>query len=119
MAPAGAAQKMYGAQKYDKAREERIAGTIAGVEEHHGPGGACGIHLMVRMETGSIEVHVAPKEYLEQEGVTFKTGESINVTGARASFEGQEVIVARLIRVDGRLFSVRDSEGRPLWRDGA
>jgi hypothetical protein len=106
---------MYGAQKYDKAQEVKITGTIVGVEEHRGAGGASGVHLRVKTDAETIEVHVAPTAFVAREGVTFKIGDAITVTGARAKWEDEDVLVVRQVQMGDRIFAVRDSEGKPLW----
>jgi DNA/RNA endonuclease YhcR with UshA esterase domain len=116
---ARAPQKMYGADRYDTKKEVTLTGTITVSEEHRGPGGAAGIHLRLKTDTDTIEIHVGPKAYLAREGVTFKVGETVTVLGARTTFEGENVIVAREIRTAAQLITLRDESGRPRWAGGA
>jgi hypothetical protein len=39
----------------------------------------------------------------------------VQVTGARAEVDGQPVLLARTITVDGLTLMLRDIQGQPVW----
>lgn len=104
-----------GMPRYDTAREVTLKGIITKVETHMGRMGWDGTHLVVRFETEILTVHVGPSSYLAQQGFSFAVGEQIEVTGARISFEGSDVLIAREIKKGETTLTLRNSQGIPGW----
>jgi len=74
--------------------------------------------LVLRTDQGSLEVHLAPAWYLQQQNITLKAGDPLEVTGSQVTLENKPIIIAREITVDGRVLKLRDEQGLPLWRRG-
>jgi hypothetical protein len=53
--------------------------------------------------------------WLDAKQASFRTGERVEIVGARWDRGTSEAIVAREIRTAAQTVVVRDSEGRPLW----
>lgn len=111
--PAGLAQNSKTGPKYDTAGEVKIKGVIEEVREQ--PGEYEGTHLLVKTDTASVLVHVAPADFLKEIDTTFKKGDQVEVVGCKASGSAQEEILAREITVGSNTFTLRDDKGIPIW----
>ena len=60
-------------------------------------------------------MYFGPKDFVNIFGVTFKAGEEIEVSGAKAQFEGDELILGREIRIGCVTLILRDESGWPNW----
>jgi len=74
--------------------------------------------LVLKTDQGSLPVHVGPYLYLRQQGITFKVGDPLEVTGSQVTLQGKPAIIAREVKVDGKTLKLRDEQGLPLWRGG-
>ena len=92
--------------KYDTTNEIKIKGVVEEVREV--PGNFEGTHLVVKTETTTVLVHVAP---------AFAKGDQVQVTGSKSqSTSGAvEEILAREITVGTNTVTLRDDKGVPVW----
>ncbi|MGA3318278.1 MAG: hypothetical protein ABSC64_17790 [Candidatus Korobacteraceae bacterium] len=99
--------------KYDTANEVKIKGVIVEVREV--PGEFEGLYLVVKTETKTVLVHVAPSEFLKEIDTSFNKGDQVEVVGAKAPDAPDEEILAREI-IDGtNTATLRDDKGIPIW----
>jgi len=103
--------------RYDGSTETTITGTVEDVL-HPQMGRMNGTHLLVKTETGTIEVHVGPSNFVTNAGFTFAKGDSIQVLGSKKTIDGKEAVIAREVTRDGKTLTLRDKTGRPLWARG-
>lgn len=77
-----------------------------------------------RLEGQTVLVNLGPAEFLKNKGIELKQGGKLKVTGLVAmrgqpdqpnQQEGQTVIVAREVRMDGKSVILRSNQGRPAW----
>jgi hypothetical protein len=103
--------------KYDAASEVKIKGVVEEVREV--PGNFEGTHLVVKTETATVLVHVAPAAFLKEIDTSFAKGDQVQVTGAKApnSTGPEEEILAREITVGTNTVTLRDDKGVPVWAD--
>jgi hypothetical protein len=104
-----------GVPRYDTSTDVTMKGTVEKVESQMATTGWNGTHLVVRFEAETLTVHVGPSSYLAQKGFSFAAGDQIEVTGSKIKFEGSDVIVAREIKRDDKLLTLRDRQGIPSW----
>jgi hypothetical protein len=123
-----------GGMMYDRATETTVTGTVTEVKtlteaammggrmaESGAPGrmmGAApmiGVHLMVTLASGPVEVHLGPQTFLTEQKYTFAVNDRITITGSRMNQGGTEAILARQIRRGDSTMTFRDETGRPLW----
>jgi predicted FMN-binding regulatory protein PaiB len=77
---------------------------------------ASGIQIQVQTDaTMSMPIHVGPEWYLERQEIALHEYEAVHVTGALAEVDGQAVLLARAITVDGYTLLLRDAQGQPVW----
>lgn len=112
--PAAAGQKVKDTgPKYDVANEVKIKGVIEDVTEV--PGNFQGTHLIVKTDTGTVTVCVAPAAFLKEMDTSFKKGDEVVVTGAKALNAADAQILAREITVGTNTTTLRDDKGVPVW----
>jgi len=107
--------QMHGMPRYDTATEVTLRGTITKVETHMGSMGWNGTHLVVSFDAETLNVHVGPSKYLDQQEFSFAPGQQIEVTGSRIKFEGSDVLIAREIKSGEKVLRLRDSQEFPVW----
>ena len=104
------------APKYNAATEVKVEGVVQEVRQFWCPvNGDEGTHLMLGTDTGILEVHVAPRRFLQGNGLTFSKGDQIAVVGSTITYEGHDAIIARKIIRGDQTFAFRQPDGRPLW----
>jgi DNA/RNA endonuclease YhcR with UshA esterase domain len=99
--------------KYDVANEVKIKGVIEDIREV--PGDFEGTHLVVRTDTGTVLVHLAPADFLKEIDSTFKKGDEVQVVGCKAPNTSENEIMAREITVGTNTTTLRDDKGIPVW----
>jgi hypothetical protein len=101
---------------YNSATELKIDGVIAQLQQYWCPiNGDEGTHFLLNTGNGILEVHVAPRRFLEGNGVHFSQGDQISVVGSMVTYQGHEAMIARKITRGDQTFAVRQPDGRPLW----
>jgi DNA/RNA endonuclease YhcR with UshA esterase domain len=104
------------APKYSAATEVTVKGVVQEVRQFWCPvNGDEGTHLMLKTDTGILEVHVAPRRFLHGNGVSFSQGDQIAVVGSMVIYEGHDAMIAREITRGDQTFAFRQPGGRPLW----
>ena len=105
-----------GGGNYNPATETTVNGTVESVKNVPSPGrGGGGLHLILAVATGPIEVHVGPASFVSSKNVTFANGDTLTVVGSKVTMEGQEVVIAREIKKGDQVLTLRDAKGFPLW----
>ncbi len=99
--------------KYDVKNEVKIKGVIEEVRQVPGP--SEGTHLVVKTETKTVLVHVAPGDFLKDIDTTFNKGEQVEIIGCKAPDGPEEEILAREITVGQNTTTLRDDKGIPVW----
>jgi hypothetical protein len=99
--------------KYDVKNEVKVKGVIEEIREVPGP--FEGTHLVVKTESKTVLVHVAPAGFLKEIDTAFNKGEQIEVVGCKAQDAPEEEILAREITVGQNTTTLRDEKGVPVW----
>ena len=119
IAQRGRGQDPRGVGNYDPTTETTISGIVMEVVTVPGPAeGPGGLHLMLRADAGVREVHVGPVTFLSDQGFEFAVGDAITVVGSSVTLAGEEAVIAREIRKDDTVLTLRNAEGVPLWARG-
>jgi len=104
------------APRYNAATEVKVEGIVQDVQQYWCPiNGDEGTHLMVKTDTGTLEVHVAPRRFLQGNGISFRAGDQVAVLGSMVIYQGHDAMIARQISLGDQSFAVRQSDGRPVW----
>ncbi len=99
--------------KYDLTSEVKIKGVVDDIREV--PGAFEGTQLVVKTDTGTVVVHLAPGEFLKEIDSSFKKGDEVQVVGAKAPNTDGTEILAREITVGTNTTTLRDDKGIPVW----
>jgi hypothetical protein len=101
------------APKYDLHTETTVKGTV---EELKVPQKGNEIaHLMVKSGSGTIDVYLCPKSFLEDMGLSFSKGEEIAVTGSKIKQDDVDLVLARAVEKGNDTVTLRDNKGAPVW----
>src|SRR4029079_12648692 len=107
---------MRGGGNYNPATETTLTGTVDSVNNMPSSGrGGGGLHLILALPTGQIELQVGPPSLVSSKSVTFTKGDALTVVGSKVTMAGQEVVIAREIQKGDQVLTLRDAKGFPLW----
>jgi len=106
--------------RYDTATNVDFMVVVADVKEVTVGNPLSGMHLIVRPESAkgnseTIDVYVAPDDYLKDFGCKFAKGDRIQVKGSRVKFNGGPAVLAREVRLEATTVYLRDDHGVPYW----
>lgn len=107
-----------GMPNYDPKTETTISGIVDDVQQHSGRHGWTGIHLIVKADTGTVEVHVGPSTYISQQKFSFAKGDQVQVVGSMVKLNNTDALLAREITKDGKTLTLRNAQGIPQWSGG-
>lgn len=99
--------------KYDVKNEIKIKGVIEEIREV--PGAFEGTRLVVKTDSKTVLVHVAPAAFLKEMDTSFNKGEQVEVLGCKAPDAPEEELLAREITVGQNTTTLRDDKGIPVW----
>lgn len=100
--------------RYDPATEATFHGKAEDVKDVSGTPG--GVHVQLKTETGTFDVHVGPAFYLRSKEFEILKGDVLDVTGSKLKIEEKDAILARTITKNGKTLELRDKTGLPLWQ---
>ena len=102
--------------QFDAKREVRLSGRIQEVKVYSCPvTGTVGTHLELQTSEGPIEVHVAGARFLQQYGIRFDVGQTVEMIGVKGTFDGRSAFLPRIIMISNDTYYLRDKTGQPLW----
>lgn len=101
---------------YDVASQKILTGTVVEVQDHVCPvTGTMGSHITVRHAGGTIEVHLAPANFLKQYEIIISKGSQVQIEGSMTTVDGKPAMLAKIV-TDGYItYAFRDAQGKPLW----
>jgi hypothetical protein len=110
------AQKVSGAQQGTQTNTGTyVQGTVQKVFETTCGRGGNGTHLTLQAKDQTYDVRVGPSYFVTRNGFEFSKGDQIEVTGQEMSFNGDRTIIAQKITKKGKILTLRDTDGFPLW----
>lgn len=101
------------APEYDPKAEVTIKGVVEDFHESKTRGDHPGLHLVVKTETETIEVHACPLRFMKDLEFSIDKGDTVTVIGSRPG--GGEVLVAREVQKGQTSLILRDKDGTPVW----
>jgi hypothetical protein len=101
---------------YNPAAVETISGTVESVNKITPMKGMySGIHLIVKTEKESVDVHLGPEWYIERLDTKIQKGDMIEVKGSRVTIAGKPAIIAAEVKKGDNVLVLRDTNGIPAW----
>jgi hypothetical protein len=74
-----------------------------------------GVEILLMTKEGPLPVHLGPAWYLDRQQTRIKTGEKVSVRGARSKMNGQDVLIAEIVKRGGQNMRLRNENGHPVW----
>lgn len=103
-------------QLYDVSSVVTLSGEIESISEFvPGKRMTNGVHLRLRTEQETLDVHLGPLWFIENQDVTLAAKEQIEVTGSRVTYEGAPALLAAEVRKGEELLVLRSERGHPVW----
>ncbi len=104
------------AMKYNAKTEVTVSGTIEDIKSGSSSGSSSAPEsVMLKTETGNINVDLAPADYWNKNGFALTKGASIEVTGSKAQSGNSTVVLARTVKEGEKSVALRNAEGVPAW----
>jgi len=93
--------------------EVTIKGVVEDFHESKMRGDHPGLHVILKTETETVEVHACPVRFMSELEFKIEKGDTLTVVGSRPEAGG--VVVAREITKGQTSLTVRDKKGEPVW----
>lgn len=105
-----------GSPPYDVKSEVVVRGKVVAVTVQPDWMGKNGVNVSLQTE-GAVTVHVdtAPAEFLQMLDFAIANGDDLAVTGVWSHWDGNRVLLARILTRQRVAVSVRDPAGKPVW----
>jgi len=112
----GWAANQYG-RYYNVQTVETIQGEVVAVDQVCAGRGRynCGIHVTLETEGERLSVHLGPVWFIDTQTPKIVTGDQIEVTGSRITYEGAPALIAATVKKGDSVLTLRDSMGYPRW----
>jgi hypothetical protein len=107
--------------RYDTSTELTLRGTIEEVREVADATrgrSATGLHLVVKTEKETIEVHLGPATFIAEQKMSLNQGDAVEIVGSRVKLAAGDAVIAREIRKGTQTVTLRDDKGIPKWSRG-
>jgi hypothetical protein len=101
------------APEYDVNAEVTVRGEVTEIHESRLATDHPGLHLILKTETETVEVHACPARFLRELEFAIEIGDKLSVIGSRR--KGATVMVAREITKGQLSLILRDKTGAPNW----
>jgi hypothetical protein len=101
---------------YDPKTVETVRGRIVAVERVFPMRGmSAGVHVRLRTTAGVLDIHLGPAWFIDNQEITLKNGEDIEVRGSRVVVAGGPAIIAAEVTRGDDVLHLRDELGFPAW----
>jgi hypothetical protein len=101
------------APEYDVKAEVTIKGVVEDFHESKMSGDHPGLHLILKTDTETVEVHACPVRFLSELEFVLEKGDTVTIVGSRPEAGG--LVVAREITKGQTSLILRDKTGAPVW----
>ena len=104
------AQAKSAGPKYDVSKEVTVKGTVQEVRQMPQDNVT---ELVVKSGAKTVQVYLAPAEFLKEIDCWIKEGDEVEVVGAKAA--DSDEILARAVTFGNNTMTLRDPKGVPIW----
>ncbi len=102
---------------YNPATMVEMQGTITAVRQVPAGGALEGVHLTLKSKTSTVDVYLAPADFLKIFKTNFAVGYDVRVLGSKVSFGNTDVILANEVNIGVTSIILRDGSGAPVWQN--
>ncbi len=99
---------------YDVTREVTLSGTIASVLTRAPARTLPGPHVILTTASGEVDASLGRWGLRGKGAPVMSAGQPIEVTGVMKTIRNQEVFVARIVKLGGKAYEVRNQHGFPV-----
>lgn len=101
---------------YDSNSVETISGEVVSVDTFTPMGGMSGgMNLRLKADDETVDVHLGPAWYLQNQDISIEPKDKIEVKGSKVDFNGQFVLMAAQVKKGDATLMLRDESGFPVW----
>lgn len=101
---------------YNVKTELNFSGTIAKVRDLPAGNALAGIYVTIQARAETLEVYLGPADFVKLMKLNVRPGlRDVGVTGSKVRYEGNDLVLARELRFENLVFSLRDEKGVPNW----
>ena len=72
---------------------------------------------VLKTEQGNITVYLAPLSFMEEQKISLKAGDELEVTGSKVTLGQQPALIVKDLRVGGKSINLRNDRGVPVWME--
>ena len=99
---------------YDISKEVTLRGTVSDVLAKAAPGTLPGPHLLFATTSGRVDASLGRFALEGKKPLSVALGQQITVTGVMKTIKDEDVFVARVVRVGGKAYELRNQHGVPM-----
>ena len=106
-----------GAKTYSRSALETINGEVIEVYQATSRRGyQSGLHLLLKANAETIDVHLGPIAYIEDQNFNFEPGDALEIQGDRLTKSQMPTMTAIEVTKGNETLTLRDEDGFPMWR---
>lgn len=106
-----------GVRTYSPVVLETVSGEVIDVYRATSRQGyKSGLHLLVKANEETIDVHLGPISYIEGKNFNFEPGDTLEIKGDRITDSPMPAMTAIEVKKDNETLTLRDEDGFPMWR---
>jgi hypothetical protein len=96
---------------YDMSKEVTLSGTVSAVMTKSARGMMWGSHLMLETTSGKVDASLGRWGLAGKGALSVTPGQQVEVTGVMKTLRDKEVFVARTVKVNGKVYTMRNEHG--------
>jgi len=99
---------------YDVSREITLNGTVSSLLAKPESGMVSGAHLVIATSSGRVDASLGRWALVGKGALSVSAGQPVAVTGMMKTIRNQQVFLARTVKVNGQVFTIRNEHGYAL-----
>lgn len=101
-------------QTYDVTRETTLTAKVSSVLARPEPGMEPGSHLILSVGSAKLDASLGRFALLGRNALAIEAGSEVEVTGLVQTVHEKQVMLVRMVKVDGRTYLIRNEHGVPI-----
>jgi len=99
---------------YDVSKEMTMSGAVSAVLARSAPGMVWGSHLLLTTASGTVDASLGRWGLEGKDALSVTPGQQVEVTGMMLTLNEKQVLLARTVKVDGKVYTIRNEHGVPI-----